>query len=451
MTRTTRISELIIPKFWPAFNDREHTHKILTSGRAGTKSSAAAIEVVYKIVSEEDCSAVVIRKRHNKLRKTVYKEIKRAIKRLGLPEHLFKITVSPMEITYKPNGNTIYFTGSDSIDDTKGIIDESKPIKIVLLDEVSEFFTDGEGEDELQNIEATFIRGNAEGFQMLYLYNPPKNPNAPVVTWCRKTEKRPDCIHTHVDYRDVPPEWLGAKLIESAEILREVDERQWRWLWLGLSIGVDELIYYMFGDAAIRRPGRDHYRIIGIGVDYGQQNATTFQAAGLNEADRILEGLDEYYHSGRDTGTQKSPSEYAQDFITFVGKLQESYSCSAFYTFIDPSARGLMEEIKRAIRGTGYNVLIRDAENDVALGISRVQKLLTFGRLTVSPNQENAIREFGIYEYDKDSIEKGREVPVKTDDHGMDAIRYLVMGMWSKVKHYLPVKEKEEEPEGVLK
>ena len=76
MTRTTRISDLIIPKFWPAFNDREHTHKILTSGRAGTKSSEAAIEVVYKIVSEEDCSAVVIRKRHNKLRKTVYKEIK---------------------------------------------------------------------------------------------------------------------------------------------------------------------------------------------------------------------------------------------------------------------------------------------------------------------------------------------------------------------------------------
>ena len=88
MTRTTRISDLIIPKFWPAFNDREHTHKILTSGRAGTKSSEAAIEVVYKIVSEEDCSAVVIRKRHNKLRKTVYKEIKRAIKRLGLPELL---------------------------------------------------------------------------------------------------------------------------------------------------------------------------------------------------------------------------------------------------------------------------------------------------------------------------------------------------------------------------
>lgn len=446
-----RISDLIIEKFWDVFNDDEHTHKILTSGRAGTKSSEAAIETVFKIVQDIDGSAVVIRKRHNKLRKTVYKEIKRAIKRLGLDERLFKITVSPMEITFLENGNTIYFTGSDNIDDTKGIIDESKPIKLVLIDEVNEFFEQGEGEDELQNIEATFIRGNDEGFQMLYLYNPPKNPNAPVVVWTRKMEQRPDCVHVHVDYRDVPPEWIGRKLLESAEILRQVDERQWRWLWLGQSIGVDELIYYMFSDRHVGRTKEDAFQIIGVGVDYGQQNATTYQAAGLNVAKHKLEGLAEYYYSGRESGTQKSPSEYAKDFVKFLDELHETYSCSYFYTFIDPSARGLMEEIKRATRGIGYNVLIRDAENDVALGISRVQKLLTFKMMTVSPDQENAVREFGLYEYDKKSIERGHEEPVKQDDHGMDAIRYLVMGMWSKIKNYLPVRDKEEEPEGVIK
>ena len=186
-------------------------------------------------------------------------------------------------------------------------------------------------------------------------------------------------------------------------------------------------------------------------MDYGQQNATTYQAAGLNEYEHKLDGLAEYYHSGRETGTQKSPSEYAGDFVKFLNLLHETYSCSYFYIFIDPSARGLMEEIKRATRGIGYNVLIRDAENDVALGVSRVQKLLTFKMMTVSPDQENAVREFGLYEYDKKSIERGREEPVKQDDHGMDAIRYLVMGMWSKIKNYLPVRDKEEEPEGAIK
>ena len=44
-----------------------------------------------------------------------------------------------MEITYKKYNTTIYFSGSDGIDDTKGIIDEDKPIKLVILDELTEF------------------------------------------------------------------------------------------------------------------------------------------------------------------------------------------------------------------------------------------------------------------------------------------------------------------------
>lgn len=243
--KQVRISEIIIPKYLPIFNNRSYKHIILTSGRAGTKSSYAAIRAVYQIVSDPYGSAVVLRKHHNKLRKTVYKEMLRGIGRLQIPKSRFTITKSPMEITYRANGSTIYFSGSDGIDDTKGIIDEDKPIKLVILDELTEFFDDGEGEDELQNIEATFIRGNSSGFQMIYLYNPPKNPNAPIVQWCQKMEQRPDCVHIHTDYRDVPIKWLGKDLIESAEMMRELDEKQYRWVWGGESIGIDDLIIYM--------------------------------------------------------------------------------------------------------------------------------------------------------------------------------------------------------------
>ena len=55
------------------------------------------------------------------------------------------------------------------------------------------------------------------------------------------------------------------------------------------------------------------------------------------------------------------------------------------------------------------------------------------------------MQEFGTYEYDKKSIEKGKEVPVKEADHCMDAIRYVVMGAWSKIKHWLPKDETPEE------
>lgn len=436
----------MIPKYQQIFNDTRHKHIILTSGRAGTKSSYAAIRADYQIVSDRNGSVVVLRKHHNKLRKTVYKEMLRGINRLLIPKNRFYITKSPMEITYKKYDTTIYFSGSDGIDDTKGIIDEDKPIKLVVLDELTEFFDDGEGEDELANIEATFVRGNKAGFQMIYLYNPPKNPNAPVNKWCKKMEQRPDCIHIHTDYRDVPVEWLGQDLIDSAEAMKAVDPKMYRWTWLGEPVGVDELIYYMFSDRHRERPedGRIYERVY-IGGDYGQQNATTYQAFGIDNYRKKFTGLGEYYHSGRETGRQRSPSEYAQDLVELMDSIHERYATRIFYVFIDPSAKGLQEEIRRATRDLDYQVLVKDAENDVALGISRVQKALTFDVMSVSPAQEHAVEEFGLYEYDKKSIEKGKEVPIKDNDHCMDAIRYAVMGAWSRIKHWLPTDEMEEE------
>ena len=168
MTRKeVRLSDIIIPKYQPLVNDHTHMHKIMTSGRAGTKSSFMAILVIFSIVSIPKTAVIVMRKHHNKLRKTVYKECIRAIHRLGLSKKRFEITKSPMQITYKRNGNTVYFTGSDSIDDTKGIIDEERSIRMVVLDELTEFFDKGEGEDEINNIVATFVRGNNDSFQIL--------------------------------------------------------------------------------------------------------------------------------------------------------------------------------------------------------------------------------------------------------------------------------------------
>ncbi len=444
--KTVKLSEIVIPKYRNVF-DTKYKHIILTSGRAGTKSSCAAIRTDYQIVSDPHASAVVLRKHHNKLRKTVYKEMLRGINRLGIPKNRFYITKSPMEITYKKYNTTIYFSGSDGIDDTKGIIDEEKPIKLVVLDELTEFFDDGEGEDELANIEATFVRGNSAGFQMIYLYNPPKNPNAPVNVWCKKMEQRADCIHIHTDYRDVPVSWLGQDLIDSAEAMKAADPKMYRWTWLGEPVGVDELIYYMFSERHRQKPeeGRIYERVY-IGGDYGQQNATTYQAFGLDMYRGKFVGLDEFYHSGRDSGKQRSPSEYAQDLIALTQEIHEKYRTIVFYLYLDPSAQGLQEEIRRAVRSASldYSVYLRDAENDVALGISRVQKALVFDILSVAPSQKNLIEEMGLYQYDKKSIEKGKEIPVKENDHGCDALRYAVMGAWRYIKRWLPQEMEEE-------
>lgn len=446
--KQVRISEIIIPKYQGIFNNKTYKHIILTSGRAGTKSSYAAIRANYQIIADSHGSVVVLRKHHNKLRKTVYKEMLRGINRLQIPKNRFNITKSPMEITYKKYGTTIYFSGSDGIDDTKGIIDEDKPIKLVILDELTEFFDDGEGEDELTNIEATFVRGNSSGFQMIYLYNPPKNPNAPINQWCKKMEERSDCIHIHTDYRDVPVGWLGQDLIDTAEEMMRSDMKMYRWVWLGEPTGVDDLIYYMFNSenhiynpSDYEKESKEAIGEIGIGVDYGQQNPTVFEAAGIDYENQIMRGLKEYYHSGREAGKQKSPSEYAKELKQFCEELEKEYNRVVSYIFIDPSAAGLIEEVRRQLP----HISIVPARNDVKLGISRVQKFLSLKRLQISSSQKYLIKEMGLYQYDPKSIENGKEVPLKVNDHAQDAWRYLIVGMWKQIVYMLPMSERGDE------
>lgn len=442
--RIVRISDIIIKPFQPLFNDKEHIHKIISSGRAGTKSSYGAIHAVEKIVEDPNCAVVYMRKFHNKLEKTVYKECIRAIPRLGLKKRMFKITKKPMQITYKKNGNTIYFTGNDSIDDTKGMIDEDSPIKLVILDELTEFFERGQGEDELANIEATFIRGNDSEFSMEYYYNPPKNAKAPILKWVNKMKKREDAIHIHVDYRDVPVKWLGQKLIDSALAMKKADETMYKWIWLGISTGVSEVVYYMFNEKkhinSITEKDCKNLIHVGIAIDYGQLNATTFQAFGLDQSKVRVQGIAEYYHSGRESMKQKAPSEYAKDFKTFysnvTGMLKKGQRIEA--VIIDPSARGLAEEIKRIMPA----VRIVPANNTVKLGIERTQKLIAFDKFRCSKTQEHLIEEFGQYAFNKDLLDKGKEEVVKVNDHTMDCLRYYVMTMWTYLKFLLPVTER---------
>lgn len=437
--KTIKLSDLIIPKYYANFNDIKHTHQIYTSGRAGTKSSRGALRAIMRIINSKPGSVVILRKFHNKLKKTVFNECKRAISRLHIPKSKFKITVSPMQITYLPTGNTIYFTGNDSIDDTKGMIDEDRPIVLVELDELTEFFDKGDGEDEIQNIEATFVRGNDEEFVMEYYFNPPKNPKALIMEWLNKMILREDCIHVHTDYRDVPESWLGRKLIQTAEILKKLDEKMYNWLWLGLCIGIDELIYYMFKEEThVKECTKEHYKnmkYLCIGADYGQMNPTTYEAFGIDYKDKCVRGVDEYYYSGRDTGKQKSPSEYAQDFKKFKETIESETGLKVTYAFIDPSAKGLQEEIRRICP----DVIVKDARNDVALGISRVQKMLSFQRLFISPKQKHLIDEMYLYGYASDLLDKGKEVPVKEHDHCEDGTRYLIMGIWKFIKIMLPM------------
>ena len=79
-----------------------------------------AIKAIYTIVSDPDVAMVILRKFHNKLRKTVYKEVIRAINRLNLDKNDFKITASQCGSDEK-YGNLVEETGYGDIEGLGGV------------------------------------------------------------------------------------------------------------------------------------------------------------------------------------------------------------------------------------------------------------------------------------------------------------------------------------------
>ena len=309
------IRDIIAPHFIPTFNSRK-TNQIYEGGRNSTKTSMIAIKIVYNCLNEDNCSAVCMRNHQIDLRKSVFREIKRACHRLGLVEGLdYKATVSPMEITFFKNENKIYFAGGDDFETIKGTIDEKKLIKIIWFEELTNF----KDEETIEQIKATFTRGNNDWFMALYSYNPPKNKFDWVNKWADKKRKDPEYLVSHSDYRTVNPEWVGKIAIKEAENLKKNDEKRYNWIWLGQVIGLEGLIFnpdlieYVNENYIIENKIEIIY--MDFSIDSGHQtSATACGCYGLGD-DGYWYLLDTYYYSPNEKPVKKAPSELSAYLI----------------------------------------------------------------------------------------------------------------------------------------
>ena len=302
------IKNIIAPHFWHTFNSKK-VNQIYEGGRNSTKTSMIAIKIVYNCLSNDNCSAVALRNHKIDLRKSVYKEIKRACKRLGLIEDVdYRATTSPMEIKFY-NDNTIYFAGGDDFEAVKGTIDEDKLIKIVWFEELTGF----KDEETIEQIKATFTRGNNDWFMALYSFNPPKNKFDWVNKWVDSKRDLKDYIIHHSDYRTVPEQWVGKIAIQEAETLKQNDEKRYRWIYLGEVIGLEGLIYnpdlIEYVDEDYIEKNKIKILYIDFAIDSGHQtSATAVGCYGLGN-DGYWYLLDTYYYSPHEKSVKKAPSE----------------------------------------------------------------------------------------------------------------------------------------------
>lgn len=413
MERTINIKDIISPSFWNIFNSKK-PYIILEGGRGSTKTSMCSLKLVYHCLSEEKCSAIVLRKYQNTLRNSVFKEIKKASSRLGLIENKDYIAnVSPMKITFY-NGNSIYFAGTDDIEKLKGFIDETRPIKILWIEEASEF----ENEDDFQQTIATFSRGNNDYFIAIFSFNPPKNKYSFINEWEEKMKARKDVLISHTDYRTVPSDWLGRKFIEEAERLKQYDEKRYRWIYLGEVIGIEGLIYnpdlFIIENANYIEENKLKILYVDFSIDCGHQTSATSCGAYGYATDGRWYRLDSYYYSPHEKSRKKAPSELAQDLFNF-----RTYICKKYKTIVDvetiDSAEGALRNQYFAMFGISLHPVNKGKDKEELIEYS--QDFIDLGKYVIldTPNNWIHIKEMKNYMWEKDSVEKGKPIPDKKE------------------------------------
>lgn len=147
-----------------------------------------------------------------------------------------------------------------------------------------------------------------------------------------------------------------------------------------------------------------------VGVDEGYTNPAAALVMGI-DSDGRLHAVKEFYET-----------ELLQDgFVDICKGLAERYQPVEFWA--DPSAAGLIAAMKFA------GLTVHEADNRVYDGIQKVKNRLAeagdgLPRLTFSSFCVNTISELETYAWKPGN----KDVPVKENDHAMDALRYVVMG-----------------------
>ena len=417
-----RIRDIIVPHFWANFNSKIR-HQIDMGGRGSTKTSKNALKVSTLCLQYDKCSAVICRRYQNTIRNSVYKEIKRALKRLHLQEDIdYTAFKSPAEI-HLNNKNNIYFAGGDDYEKIKGMIDEDRPIKIIWFEELTEFSSP----DEIEQIIATFTRGNDDWFIVLYSYNPPKNKYHWVNVWAEKMSKRKDCICVKSDYRTVPKEWLGQMFIEEAEAMQENDEKRYRWIYLGEVIGIEGLIYnpdlieYVDEDYIEKNNIKILY--LDFSTDSGHQtSATTTGCYGYGN-DGYWYLLDTYYYSPHEKMNKKAPSDLSKDIFEFELEMNRKWKALTDKETID-SAEGALRN--QYFKDYGRRLHPVDKGTNKEQLIEYSQDFLAKKKFRILNNSNNQIfkKENENYMWLKDSVEKGKPTPDKTEKTFLSSEKY---------------------------
>ena len=102
----------IVGRGYKTFWNFKGRYRVCKGSRASKKSKTTALWFIYNLMQLPGSNLLVIRKTYRTLKDSCFTELKWAIKRLGV-EQWWEVKESPLEMTYRPTGQKIYFRGLD--------------------------------------------------------------------------------------------------------------------------------------------------------------------------------------------------------------------------------------------------------------------------------------------------------------------------------------------------
>lgn len=388
-------------KFWH-FKGR---YRVCKGSRASKKSTTTALNIIKRMMEYPNANTLVVRKVFRTLKDSCFTQLKWAIHRLEA-DAFWEIKESPLEMTYRPTGQKIYFRGLDDPLKVTSITVEHGYLCWCWIEEAYEISNEKDFDMLDESIRGAIPPETGLFKQITLTFNPWNEHH-----WLKaRFFDRPDPQILALTTNYLCNEWLDAADLLVFETMKKNNPRRYRVAGLGDWGIVDGLIFENWEERAFSV--EEIRKVPGIksafGLDFGYTNDPAALFCGLvDKATKTIWVFDEIYKTGmsnENIADAVKRAGYAKERIR--ADCAEPKSIDRLYTL------GLIH-IRESRKG-------RDSVNN---GIDYLQDY----HIIIHPKCVNFITEISNYTWDTDTkTGKRLNIPIDDFNHLMDAMRYAV-------------------------
>ena len=389
----------IVGRGYKTFWNFKGRYRVVKGSRASKKSKTTALWFIYNMMKLPGANLLVIRKTYRTLKDSCFTELKWAINRLGV-NRWWEIKESPLEMTYKPTGQKIYFRGLDDPLKVTSITVENGALCWGWIEEAYEITN----ESDFDTLDES-IRGEVpEGLfkQWTFTFNPWNEHH-----WIKKrffdAEPNEDILALTTNY--LCNEWLDDADKKVFETMRKNNPRRYQVAGLGAWGIVDGLVYENWTERAF---SLDEVRNCksAFGLDFGYTNdPSAFFVSFLDLEGKRLYVWDEFYEKGLS-------NKKIADLIVKMGYRKERITAD------NAEPKSIDELNTLGLRVTAA----KKGKDSILNGIQWIQDL----EIVIHPRCVNFLTEISNYTWDTDKFGNKLNKPIDDFNHLMDAMRYAL-------------------------